>query len=418
MGIIKNVFGKTTAKFHQAMSFAQQWLADIEINRKSRLHDTLQREYRDSPIATVCGGLIVKSVVDLPWQIGRLDKGIFKETPNSALAKLINKPNAQQTRDTFFSKTIQNMLISGEAYILPSDSKGGREGKPQNLYSISSKGVRPHEGSIEGQVAKLVYTSIKGTSEDLSPKEMLFLRFALDPVDQFRGVGPMQPAVLSVATSRKNITWINRLAHNFGIPPAVLRYGDENFRSIMQEEMQAALLETWKEKVIKNPGMPFVTTAEVKPLSFSPVEASVVAMLDVSELQVAKAFNVPPILAGDLRFSSFANAREATTNFTLKNVLPLGWALAKGLTQWLQPWFPGEVIWIEVKDIEVLQEDYKKRTEAIAAQVNAGIISPNTAAIELGYPEQDSDGEKRIVDGTKGPLSGATDELGHGETVE
>jgi HK97 family phage portal protein len=413
MGILKNIFKQ---RFHR-MSPAQMWLADIE-PKATILANSNAQEYRDSPIASACGRLIVKSVVDLPWKVGRLDKGIFKETPNSALTKLIRKPNAQQTFGTFLEKTIQNMLIDGEAYILPTNAKEDRMAKPQNLYSISS-GVDPIEGSIEGQVAELRYTSIRGKQEKLSPKEMLYLRFALDPVDQFRGIGPMHAAVLSVATARKNIAWINGLAGNMGIPPTTMKFGSEDFAAVMNDENRAALRESWKREVVgpKNAGLPWATTADMKPLTWSPQEASVVEILKSATREIQRAFGVPPVLVGDLEFSSYANAREANTNFTLRNILPLGWLVANELTRWLQTWFSGEVLWIDEREIEVLQEDYKKLTEAISMQVDKGIISPNTAATELGYEEQDSDGEKRIVDGTKQPLSSATDEPGHGEPM-
>lgn len=400
------------------------WLTEIVLNDKDALHLSNAEEYKLGVMAQACGKLIIDTVATLPFQVGTLDsEGQFEENPDSELAKLLKKPNNQENGNDFIRRIVLNFMVGGECSVSSLDTGNSKKQprknakKPLNLYALSRKRVTPIEGGIEGQIKKLEYRPKNGEKKDFIPEQMLFMPFSIDPTDGFRGVGPMDTAVLSAGMARHNIEWMAGLAKNIGLPPATMKFPEALSDWVMQESTMKKLKDVWKRLVtgLKNAGMPLISNADVKPLTWSPNEANVVGLLDSAKSSVQEAFGVPPILVGDLRFSSFSNAREANVNFMLKNALPLGWKIVRALTTWLQSWYPDEVIWINVKSISILQEDIKIKTDAAAKKVLSGIITPNTAAKELGHnkDEMDSDGDKRIIPGNMMPLSSATDEDAH-----
>lgn len=405
------------------------WLTEIVLNKKDDLHKSNAEEYKLGVMTQDCGKLIIDTVVTLPFKVGTLDdEGLFQENPDSELAQLLKKPNNQENGNDFIRRIVLNFMVDGECSVSSLDLGKSKQvprsnaKKPLNLYALSRKRVTPIEGGIEGQIKKLEYRPRNGEKTDFIPEQMLFMKFSVDPVDMFRGVGPMHTAVLPAGMGRHTLEWMSGLANNIGLPQATMQFPSELNDWVMQDTVIQKLKDLWRKMVskIKDAGFPFISNAEIKPLTWSPVEANVTGLLKEANQAIQDAFGVAPVLVGNMEKSAFANVREAKTNFMLKNALPLGWKIVRALTTWLQQWYPDEVIWIEEKDIVELQADYKMRTEALAKQVMSGIITPNTAAKELGHDEgeMDSDGDKRIIPGNMMPLSSATDEGAHGDGFE
>lgn len=367
-------------------------------------------EYPENPTAASCGNVIIRTMKGLPWVVGRrLEDGSIKPSKKSLLKKLFfDRPNDQDTWETFVERSTLNIMVDGESYVVPSDSNGSQEKRPLNVRIYSKDSVSPIESDHEGYLNGYYYNG-----HQLDVDDVAYTRWAIDPRAKIRGFSPMTTAKLPVLTQKHAARWMAKLAAQEGLPEVQLSFRDNKdlwMAVAASEDLQEGLLDRWRKA---GPGTPFFSGARVESISVTPQEAGAIAIGENAEGEINKIFGVNPLLTGDTDAASYSNMSTVRKYFIAYLILPLANTFLSTLNRLLGRWY-NDAILIDISKIPELQEDQELMAKILKEFVFMGAISPNEARENAGFGPGDADGDGRIVGSNNQPLSSATDLEKHG----
>jgi HK97 family phage portal protein len=111
--------------------------------------------------------------------------------------------------------------------------------------------------------------------------------------------------------------------------------------------------------------------------------------MDFAELKaaasrdIALAFGVPPMLLGLPGDNTYANYREANRALWRLTLLPLAGKILAGLSEGLEPWFPGLELAIDLDRVPALAEDREKAWSQVS---DADFLDADEKRALLGLP--------------------------------
>ena len=135
-----------------------------------------------------------------------------------------------------------------------------------------------------------------------------------------------------------------------------------------------------------NAGRPMLLEGGLKwqSLSLTPADMDFAELKAAAARDIALAFGVPPMLLGLPGDNTYANYREANRALWRLTLLPLAGKILSGLSEGLQPWFPGLALAVDLDRVPALAEDRERLWAQLTA---ADFLSGAEKRALLGLPK-------------------------------
>jgi HK97 family phage portal protein len=314
-----------------------------------RNYEALVREgFAKNAIAYRCVRLIAEAAASVPLRVD-----VFgRHEPLHPLAKLLEKPNAEQGGADLREALYSSLQTSGNAYI----EAALFEGAPFELWVLRPDRVQvvpnvkgwpeAYDYKVSGRTTRL------GRTED-GWSRVLHLKL-WHPLDDWYGFSPLEASAFAIDVHNASGAWNKALLDNAARPSGALIYGTKASERLTEDQftrLKAQLSDSHSGTL--NAGRPLLLEGGLdwKPMSLSPSDMDFIEGKNAAARDIALAFGVPAQLLGIPGDNAYANYREANSAFWRHAVIPLVEKTTQGLSNWLAPRFDGARI---IADLETL----------------------------------------------------------------
>ncbi len=311
--------------------------------------------------------LLTESVSSLPISVYRVENnGDKTEAVKESLYSLLKyKPNTYQNKITFFEKIMMDLCVNGNSYVY---IERNRLARVTGLYCMNYEDMTIiqkdnqlfYENGETGQVydsndvlhfTGLTTDGIEGLSPITQCKKAIGWGMAIEEYgNTFFKNGAKLSGVLSTDRSLSE-TAIDRLRQSFN-----------NTYSQLSGSNQTAILEE---------GLTF------KPVGISPDQAQFLASRTFSIEEIARIWNIPPHMLGDLSKSSFNNIEMQSQEFVTYTLLPYLTRIENEMNLKLFRTSDVGKLFVKFNVGGLLRGNIKDRSEFYTKMINTGVMSIN-----------------------------------------
>ena len=318
-----------------------------------RDYASLAREgFGRNAVAYRCIRMIAEGAAATPLRV--MQDGV-RAGPDHPLARLLDRPNPEQSGPEWLEALYAGLQIAGNAYV---EAVG--EDRPLELWALRSDRVKVVPGA-KGWPAAYDYEvdgrSIRIGRESDGWMPVMHLKL-FHPANDHYGFSPLEAAAFAIDVHNASGAWNKALLDNAARPSGALVYGardGERLTADQFEALKAELSEAHTGAV--NAGRPLLLEGglEWKPMSWTPADMDFIAGKHAAAREIALAFGVPPQLLGIPGDATYANYREANAAFWRQTITPLARKTAAALTAWLGERFIGARIEADLDATPALQ---------------------------------------------------------------
>jgi len=310
--------------------------------------------------------LLSGAVASLPLKVfRRTDKGREETTENQVYKLLHQAPNPLQTPFTFKELIMNHLLLSGNFFAFI-DWQGG---KPAALWPLNPAAVTVEQDQTTGAITYRINT-IKG-QQVLQPREVLhILGMTLDGT---KGVSPITFARESIGGAIAELQHGQSFFRNGAALSGVLQHP-----GTLSPEAAENLRRSWREKysgpdnagkvAVLEEGMTF------QPVALSNKDSQWLESRQVSALDIARIFGVPPALIGHLEKASYSSQEAQNLEFLTHSLRPWLTRIEQALNRAL---ITHSSLYVEFTTGDLLRTDLKSRFDAYRVALAAGFMSVN-----------------------------------------
>ena len=324
-----------------------------------------------------CVSTISETVAMLPIRHLRLNPNTngYDEVRNSAIFRVMRRPNPFQTKSEFIVDLIRQCLLTGNGYGVCTRNKRFEidaiypQLKMHPFVSYDNKDVYYSMGD----------NNLIETLETMIPSRNV-LHFKLHTVDHpLIGVTPLEAAVLSGSTANSIQGHTNRFFQNMSRPSGVLST-DMSLTPEQTKQLRDRFNDLSKD--LNTGGTPILTNGlKYQSISMSAVDAEMIETYNMTVLDIVRVFRIPPALIGVMDKATFANT-ESLMQFWISTGLGFIVEHLENLFEDLFDLPPDEKI--EFDTDVLLQTDFKGRMEGLKTAVQGGVLSINEAREKEG----------------------------------
>lgn len=326
------------------------------------------------------------------------------EVTSHAALDLWRKPNKYYTQQEFIESFQQHHELTGEAWwVIGRDT---RSSIPLELWPVRPDRMAPVPDP-ETFLAGYVYTGPGGERVPLGLDDVVQLRRP-NPVDPYRGMGPVQSVLADLDASRYSAEWNRNFFINSATPGGIVEVdrvlGDTEFNQ---------LRERWAEqhKGVANAHRVAILEAGMKwsERSFSQRDMQFVELRAVSREVIREAYAFPKPMLGTVDDANRANMEAAEVMFARWVLVPRLERIKQALNNDLLPLYGGTTRGFEFdydnpvpEDRQLASQELTAKAAAAQALVSAGFYAPEVReALDLpemsfGQPGADQDRELLI----------------------
>lgn len=342
--------------------------------------------YARNAIAYRCVRMIAEAAASAPLKVGPADH---------PLARLLTRPNPEQTGVELLEAFYGHLQVSGNAYL---EAASIESDAPSELYVLRPDRMSVLPGADGWPIGweHRVGSVVRRFERDPITNDAPILHLKLfHPADDWLGLSPMEAAAFSIDIHNAGGAWNKALIDNAARPSGALvftgaggadRLSEEQFRRLKQEleDMHVGAA---------NAGRPMLLEGglEWRPMSLSPSEMDFAEAGHSAARDIALAFGVPPMLLGIPGDNTYSNYREANLAFWRQTALPLAMKAARGIEAWIGDRWPDagpaavhvdienvpaltverEALWTRIGGADFLSEDEKRRMAGVETPARA-----------------------------------------------
>ncbi len=311
--------------------------------------------------------------------------------PNHPVAKLLQRPNAWQSRTDFWGDATSTYIRHGRFYAYKSR---GTTGPIRDLLPIHPNRVTPKQ---DPDTHRVHFEVSEGSGQSREYDLSKFFHARGPARDFLKGDSPVtdvaQTIALEILAEQFGVTFFK----NGALPLLVFNFqdGSSGFKNVDQEkafvaDYQEAFSGIKKLRAMLVPkGMNAPT-----PITIEHDKAQFLETRKHQRTVIAGAFGVPPTYVGDLERATFNNVEQQSQDFVLDVVLPVAQSFESAMERDLltdSDRAGGIVIRFNLD--AVLRADFKSRQEGLRIQRDAGALSANEwREIEERNPLSDEQG--------------------------
>lgn len=330
----------------------------------------------------------------LDWTLYRARRpGTEESTPKvpvtqHAVLDLWNRPNPFFTRQELVEVSLQHLNLVGEAWwIIVRDQ---RSPMPLELWPVRPDRMAPVPHPTDF-ISGYVYTAPGGQKVPLGVDDVVFIRRP-NPLDPYRGLGPVQAVLTDVDASRYTAEWNRRFFLNSAQPAGAIQFdgmmSDNEFRRFRDRwaEQHQGVDNAHKVAILERGGTWVNTSYSMKDMQFGELR-------EASAEIIRRAWRWPSALNGDSGDINRATAQAHEYMAGKWIIDPQMARIAGGLTDVTALFYPEgsspDVEW-SVKsavpeDEELENAERTSKASAWASLVGAG-GEPGWAAEVAGLP--------------------------------
>jgi HK97 family phage portal protein len=320
-----------------------------------------------------CVDLIGATVASLPIYTMQKVSGVLKQVSTELQFYLNEDPNVDLTGYTLKFGIVQNLLLKGEAFLLPI-YQGGR---------LTGIRLLRHEWVAvwEDSDAVLTYQVTQPGQPLINLRAWQIVHIRQYTVDGIRGVSPITYAREVIGTSIAADQHQGAFMTNGGTPRGVLSLAT----TIRDKDRIKNLRDQFDEQVRGlNAGKTAVLTegAEYKTIQLSNADLQFIESQKFSTEQICRIFRVPPSMVGFyVGTQTGTNAEQDALRFVRQCLAPMCANIENELTKKL-----GGTYWLKFDLNEWMRGDSTARTQRIVSLINAGVMTQNEGRKEEGLP--------------------------------
>lgn len=327
--------------------------------------------------------LISDSVAKLPLEPYVIDESGYKsKLRKHPIYKILNhKPNVRMTRFTFMKLMVSSMLLRGNAYAY---ILRGKNGDVQQLIYIPSEYVTIIPPKFLDQPVKYSITGIQG---EVEAKDLIhILNYSIDGV---QGISTLTYARLSL-----------ELAHDAEASAKSFFSGGCNVAGVLTvnssltDKQKRDIKTSWQQAFSTDTGQPqgcavLEGNMSYTPISIDPVNSQLLESRNFNTVEIARWFNVNPVLLYDLTKSSYSTVEAVNISFLTDTLQPI---LEKFENEFEVKLFADMDVDIKFDVNQLLRADKAALSNYYTQLFNIGVISPNEIRKELDLtPIDDAD---------------------------
>jgi len=350
-----------------------RWMLDWAEGRV----DAKRTKLYKSPWVYRCVQIRARGMAAINWSIIKDDK----ENPDCEFAYRLWNVNPEQNWADLIMATEADMCIFGRAYWLKVRNDNG------NVVGL----IRLNPATVEIREDKdggfyFIHT-LDNDVRHYNRGEIVYFR-NYHPTNAFEAVSPLDAAMQAIEVDIASDKQLKHFFENRAMPDYVIVLQGNNPKELKR-------LSAFWEKEFKGPENAHKTGwlgggADVKKIGAVPKDLALSDLRAETRRAICAAFGVPPALVGAWEAANYATIREQRQSLYTEVLIPEARYLAGVINAELAPEFDdGEFVW-KFEELPALQEDANSKAKRLAWLVEAGIIKPEVAAVELGYKPEDT----------------------------
>lgn len=326
--------------------------------------------------------------------------------------KVFNKPNPFYTRQELIESYAQHMSLTGEAWWVLGYMSGF--GAPTEIWPIRPDLMAIVESSTE-YIASYEYRHPDGSRTPLDTREVVFSR-RVDPLDAYRGVGPVQSVMAKIDSIRYSDEWNRNFFLNDASPGGIVKVSrdidDDEYRRLQfrWNEAHKGVDNAHRVAILDGEDMDWVERQSIhRDMQFAELS-------QLSAEQIREAFGFPKPMLGTSDNVNRANAEAGEYLFTKHILVPMLERIKQALNTKFLPLFgsAGEGVEFDYEnpvpeDRAADARDRESRTLAAKTLIDSGVYGPEALAalglppLSFGAPDADPQRELLITLVTRAP---------------
>ncbi|MCW6106839.1 phage portal protein [Clostridium sporogenes] len=326
---------------------------------------------------------ISNSVAKLPINVYRRSSKGKTEEFNHNIHKLLNKPNPFITKFDFFKTMVVNLLLFGNAYAWIDRGIGN---KIDALWILNPNSVSlnlsPNGSKLDYQI------SINGKTFKISHKDIIHLKRI--SLDGYEGKSPVYIGRESIGIARASNEFLGSFYGN-GTTVGDILYTDTQLTSDAKKNIRTAWMDA-------NSGLSNAKKVAVLDLGLkhSTIDKNIVDMdfLNTQKFysveEVARLFNMPSTMLGDLSKATFSNVENLNLLYYKNTISPILCGIENEMDDKL--FLDEEPLFTKFDMSEELRGDTDARIKYYKELQSIGALSPNEIRIKEGLQPIDDEG--------------------------
>lgn len=291
--------------------------------------------YGRNAIAYRCVRMIAEAAASAPLKVGPRDH---------PLARLLMRPNPEQTGVELLEAFYGHLQVSGNAYL---EAAGIDCAAPSELYVLRPDRTQVVPGADGWPVgwAHRVGANVRRFERDPVTGDAPILHLKLfNPGDDWYGLSPMEAAGYAIDIHNAGGAWNKALIDNAARPSGALVFSGVGGADRLSEDQFCRLKHELEEMHAgaANAGRPMLLEGglEWRPMSLTPADMDFIEARFAAAREIALAFGVPPMLLGIPGDNTYSNYREANLAFWRQTALPLAMKAARRIEAWIGDRWP------------------------------------------------------------------------------
>ena len=295
------------------------------------------------------------------------------QTPTNLepLRRILDQPNPNESMPEYIARWETILQLAGITYhtILGAgqDEFVGAVPTAAELHLISPENV-----TVKSKGLRLIgYKVQTGEGEIfLTPEQMTNIKYP-DPLSEFDGQSPTEPAAVAIDSYNSGMAWNKNLLENFGVPAGILIIKQQGSITVDQ---QTILRNQWESQFAGSKRAGKIAVMGAEGMEYNDISSTGKEMewrggLEDNARRICNVYGVPSQLIGDPQTSKFSNYKVALRALYQDKVIPDMLHFAAEQTEFLMPKFGVEDqigIGLDKSGVEVLLDDLNEQTERLS----------------------------------------------------
>ena len=305
---------------------------------------------------------------------------------NDKIIQLLKHPNPTESYVQFIEKAISSYLLSGNIYI---QAVRGSNDEIEEMYLLRSDriSIAPGIGNIPSyyryKIGNLSFDFV--CDEHTGMSDILHIK-TFNPLDDWYGLSPMEPAQYSIEQHNECIKWNKSLLEN-GARPCGALVVKQNLSDNVYNRLKSDMDDNFKSSENSGKYMILEGGVEWKEMGCTPKDMDYIETKNSSARDIAMAFGIQPQLLGIKGDTTYNNMSEARMTFWEDTVLPITNLFLSSISKWFSQSFNREII-IE-PDLDTIQSLAEQRQKTWETVNNSDFVSKEEKRESLGFEAND-----------------------------
>ncbi|MGJ5831414.1 phage portal protein [Streptomyces ossamyceticus] len=320
------------------------------------------------------------------------------EVTAHAVLDLWNRPNRFFTRQELVETVQQHIDLTGEGWIVI--ARNPRSPMPLELWPVRPDRIQPVPHPTDF-ISGYLYTGPDGQEIALRVEDVIQIRMP-NPLDPYRGMGPVQSVLTELDASRYSAEWNRNFFMNSAEPGGIIE-----LPTVLSDPEWDQLQMRWNEQhkgVANAHRVAFLEHGTWKDRKYTQRDMQFAELRQVSRDVIREAFGAPAFVLGEVGDVNRATAEASKVLFAEQLTVPRLERWKSALLNDLLPLYgPDAARMLEFdyedpvpQDAEARNAELREKTSAYVRLVNAG-ADPKLVSEYLGLPEMAGDDDRGLL---------------------